>query len=186
MISDNIANSQTKGYKTTTANFEDLVTSASSSASYASGGVATRSRSNISEQGLLSSTTNATDVAIQGNGFFAVSTSKSGGATLYTRNGAFTTDDSGYLVNDGNYLLGWKTDADGNVVGSESAGTHLTHGRRLLVGIRQDQHEPRRCRRTADHECHGRDVARTPRRVTRLGASAAFDTHVPVAVARAV
>ena len=121
MISDNIANSQTKGYKTTTANFEDLVTNTSSSASYASGGVATRSRSNISEQGLLSSTTSATDVAIQGNGFFAVSTSKSGGATLYTRNGAFTTDDSGYLVNDGNYLQGWRTDASGKVIGSESS-----------------------------------------------------------------
>ena len=43
MISDNIANSQTTAYKTTSANFEDLVTSSTNSSSYASGGVTTRS-----------------------------------------------------------------------------------------------------------------------------------------------
>lgn len=121
MISDNIANSQTTAYKTTSANFEDLVTSSTSSSSYASGGVATTSRANISEQGLLTATTTTTDIAIQGNGFFAVSTAKSGGSTLYTRNGAFTIDSSGYLVNNGDYLLGWRTDASGNVVGSASS-----------------------------------------------------------------
>jgi flagellar hook protein FlgE len=116
MISDNIANSQTTGYKTNTAMFEDLVTGSSSAASYSSGGVTSGTRANITQQGLLTTTTNPTDVGIQGNGFFPVTTSLTGGTQLYTRDGAFTPDSNGYLVNNGSYLLGERTDASGNVV----------------------------------------------------------------------
>lgn len=122
MISDNIANSSTTGYKTTSASFESLVTSSSSASAYSSGGVTTLSQSNITTQGLLTATSTATNVAIQGNGFFPVTTSLTGGSTLYTRNGAFTTDADGYLVNNGAYLMGWRTDASGNVIGSASTG----------------------------------------------------------------
>jgi flagellar hook protein FlgE len=118
MISDNIANSQTSGYKTNTAMFEDLVTGSSSASSYSSGGVTSSARANISQQGLLTTTTNATDIAIQGNGFFPVTTALTGGSTLYTRSGAFSIDKSGYLVSNGSYLLGWRTDASGAIVGS--------------------------------------------------------------------
>lgn len=123
IISDNIANSQTTAYKTNTASFEDLVTASSSGSSYASGGVISSAQSNVTTQGLLTTTTNATNVAIQGNGFFAVETSLTGGSTEYTRNGAFTTDSSGYLVNDGAYLMGWRTDASGAVIGNASSDT---------------------------------------------------------------
>jgi flagellar hook protein FlgE len=118
MISDNIANAQTTGYKTNSAAFESLLSSTSSSAAYASGGVIASTMANITQQGLLTTTTNPTDVGIQGNGFFPVSTALTGGSTLYTRDGAFSTDSSGYLVNNGAYLLGWRTDASGNIVGS--------------------------------------------------------------------
>lgn len=121
MISDNIANADTTGYKTTSAMFEDMVTASSSAKSYSSGGVTVSGRANISQQGLLAATTNATDVAIQGSGFFVTTDATSGGSTFYTRNGAFTTDNAGYLVNNGNYLEGWRTDADGNVVGDASS-----------------------------------------------------------------
>ncbi|WP_426613964.1 flagellar hook protein FlgE [Bradyrhizobium sp. McL0616] len=121
MISDNIANTSTTGYKTTSAMFDDLVTASSNTTSYASGGVTVSGRANITQQGLLAATSNATDVAIQGSGFFAVTNATSGGTTSYTRNGAFTTDNAGYLEDNGSYLEGWRTDADGNVVGSESA-----------------------------------------------------------------
>ncbi|MGX4769799.1 flagellar hook protein FlgE [Bradyrhizobium guangdongense] len=121
MISDNIANSSTTGYKTTSAMFDDLVTASSNATSYASGGVTVSGRANITQQGLLASTSNATDVAIQGSGFFVVTSATSGGTTSYTRNGAFSTDNAGYLENNGSYLEGWRTDADGNVVGNESA-----------------------------------------------------------------
>ncbi|MBR0869466.1 flagellar hook protein FlgE [Bradyrhizobium tropiciagri] len=121
MISDNISNADTTGYKTTSAMFEDLVTASSSLTSYTSGGVTVSGRANITQQGLLAATTNSTDVAIQGAGFFVATDAKSGGSTFYTRNGAFTTDNQGYLVNNGYYLEGWRTDADGNVVGNASA-----------------------------------------------------------------
>ncbi|WP_298242466.1 flagellar hook protein FlgE [uncultured Bradyrhizobium sp.] len=121
MISDNIANSDTTGYKTTSAMFDALVTASSNSTTYASGGVTVSGRANITQQGLLATTSNATDVAIQGTGFFVVTSATSGGVTSYTRNGAFTINNAGYLENDGSYLEGWRTDADGNVVGSESA-----------------------------------------------------------------
>lgn len=121
MISDNIANTSTTGYKTTSAMFDDLVTASSNATSYASGGVTVSGRANITQQGLLAATSSATDVAIQGSGFFVVTSATSGGITSYTRNGAFTTDNAGYLENNGSYLEGWRTDSDGNVVGNESA-----------------------------------------------------------------
>ncbi|QOZ08886.1 flagellar hook protein FlgE [Bradyrhizobium sp. CCBAU 51765] len=121
MISDNIANSDTTAYKTTSAMFDSLVTASSNTTSYASGGVTVSGRANITQQGLLAATSNATDVAIQGSGFFVVTDATSGGTAAYTRNGAFTINNAGYLENDGYYLEGWRTDADGNVVGSESA-----------------------------------------------------------------
>lgn len=121
MISDNIANSDTTGYKTTSAMFDALVTASSNATSYASGGVTVSGRANITQQGLLAATSNATDVAIQGSGFFVVTSATSGGTVAYTRNGAFTTDNAGYLQNNGYYLEGWRTDADGNVIGNESA-----------------------------------------------------------------
>lgn len=119
MISDNIANADTTGYKTTSAMFDQLVTASSSSKAYSSGGVSVSGRANISQQGLLAATTNATDVAIQGSGFFVATNSLSaGGNTYYTRNGAFSTDNAGYLENNGYYLEGWRTSADGTVTGS--------------------------------------------------------------------
>jgi flagellar hook protein FlgE len=122
MISDNIANSSTVGYKTTSASFESLVTSSSSASSYASGGVATLSSANIGTQGLLTTTTSGTDMGIQGNGFFPVTNALTGGSTMYTRNGAFSVNASGYLTDaTGNYLLGWRTDATGAVIGNTSS-----------------------------------------------------------------
>src|SRR5262249_40117870 len=121
MVSDNIANADTVGYKTTSASFEDLVTASSSSAAYSSGGVAVSGFANITQQGLLAATSTPTNVAIQGSGFFTVSDATSGGGTFYTRNGAFTTDNAGYLEENGYYLEGWRTDASGNIIGDASA-----------------------------------------------------------------
>ncbi|AMN39091.1 flagellar hook protein FlgE [Rhodoplanes sp. Z2-YC6860] len=116
MVSDNIANSNTTAYKTNTAMFDDLVTTAVGASQYSSGGVTVSTRANVSQQGLLTTTTNATDLAIQGSGFFIVSDAASGGSVSYTRNGAFTINNAGYLTNNGSYLMGWRTDASGNVV----------------------------------------------------------------------
>src|ERR1700761_9076628 len=86
MVSDNIANSNTTAYKTNSAMFDDLVTTAAGASQYSSGGVTVSTRANVTQQGLLTTTTNATDLAIQGQGFFVVSDQASGGVVSYTRN----------------------------------------------------------------------------------------------------
>jgi flagellar hook protein FlgE len=116
-ISDNLANSETTAYKTTSTSFSSLVAGSGSSSS---GGVTATSTSNVTEQGLLIASSSATDLAIEGDGFFVVSNSVENGASYYTRNGEFEVDSSGYLTNNGYYLMGWETDADGNVIGGTS------------------------------------------------------------------
>lgn len=122
MVSDNIANASTTGYKSVTASFESLLSSGSSSAGYASGGVAVSARYHISQQGLLTSSSSDTAMAIDGNGFFVVKDAS--GTTYYTRNGDAVIDDaSGYLTVNGCYLMGWATDQNGDVTGGETAAT---------------------------------------------------------------
>jgi flagellar hook protein FlgE len=122
-VSDNLANSSTYGYKTTTTSFEDLVTGGTSTSS--DGGVLAQNRTNMTQQGLLTSTSTSTDIAISGNGFFAVQQGLGSSDTLYTRDGEFSVDSEGYLENDGNYLLGWATDASGNIVGNNESASAL-------------------------------------------------------------
>lgn len=118
-VSDNLANSQTSGYKAVKTQFNSLLTQEAVGLSYPAGGVSATARQNLLSQGLVqSSSANATtDMAITGNGMFAVSNGLGGSQDLYTRNGAFNTDASGNLVLAGTnfYLLGWPTDAKGNV-----------------------------------------------------------------------
>ncbi|WP_342361771.1 flagellar hook protein FlgE [Terrarubrum flagellatum] len=122
MISDNLANASTYGFKTTSASFESLLTN-SSTTSYSSGGVSVTGVSNVSAQGLLTSTSTSTNMAIYGSGMFAVSAGADTNQVYYTRNGAFSVDANGYLTNGDYYLLGWPTDAEGNVVGSTLSST---------------------------------------------------------------
>lgn len=118
MISDNIVNINTTGYKGTTAKFSSLVTE-SNSASYSPGGVVAKPQALISHQGLLQGSTSATDFSIDGAGFFVVANqvdSQSGDATIsYTRAGSFSPDENGFLQNTaGLYLQGYELDSAGN------------------------------------------------------------------------
>ncbi|MBS1166000.1 MAG: flgE [Proteobacteria bacterium] len=123
IISNNLANVSTTGYKASSASFSSLLTS-SGSASSSSGGVTVAKSQNILASGTLVDSSVSTNIAVDGDGFFAV-TSGDGSQVYYTRNGAFTVDDdTGYLTNNGYSLLGWPTDADGNVVGG-TTGTNL-------------------------------------------------------------
>jgi len=118
-VSDNLANSATTGYKAVTTQFNDLLTQNGVGLSYPAGGVAATARQNVLAQGLVQSSSSdlTTDMAITGNGMFAVSNGLGGAQDSFTRNGAFDTDNSGNLVLSGTnyYLLGWPTDAKGNV-----------------------------------------------------------------------
>ncbi len=114
MISDNISNSNTVGYKETSTDFSTLVTQASGATTlYSPGGVQSSPVYNIDNQGVMQSTNSPTDLAISGHGFFVVNTNPGGassGATFsFTRAGNFTVDSTGNLVNGaGLYLQGQK------------------------------------------------------------------------------
>lgn len=117
IISDNISNLNTIGYKHTQARFSTLVTDSASLSRYAPGGVKSNPFQLVDRQGLLQASQSPTDLAVSGNGFFVVNSSStpSGGTYLYSRAGQFTVDANGYLVNNsGSYLLGWPTLSDGS------------------------------------------------------------------------
>ena len=101
-IGDNIANSSTDGYKRATVDFETMLGNQTNS-DYTSGGVQSKVRYGISDQGTLTSTTSVTDLAIKGNGFFVVQGSND--STALTRAGSFVPDASGDLVNTAGYKL---------------------------------------------------------------------------------
>jgi len=109
-VADNIANASTNGYKRASTEFASMLIN-SGSGEYTSGGVTTRLRYNISEQGNLAYTTSVTDLGIAGNGFMIVTDGN--GTPFLTRAGAFIPDGAGNLVNAaGFYLMGYDL-ADG-------------------------------------------------------------------------
>ncbi len=114
-ISDNIANSQTTGFKAIGTNFEDYLTTSSATVND-SGSVATAPEYENTVQGTVTSSTNQNALAISGQGFFQVSQEIATSATSdtfsplteYSRDGNFNLDNNGYLINDaGQVLNGW-------------------------------------------------------------------------------
>jgi flagellar hook protein FlgE len=101
VIGNNIANSNTLGYKTGRADFEDAFSqtlSGGTSQQYQVGsGVSTGAVQSLFQQGTLAATSNPTDIAIDGNGFFTVRDPVSD-KTFVTRAGDFKLDSQGYLV----------------------------------------------------------------------------------------
>jgi len=118
-ISDNIANVNTTAYKRNNVSFATMVTSQAVKGEYSAGGVQGISKQFVSQQGLLQAASSSTDLGINGDGFFVVTT-KGAGLTAadprqFTRAGAFEPDANGYLVNDaGLYLQGWPVQPDGS------------------------------------------------------------------------
>lgn len=115
MISNNIANVNTVGYKRTDAAFSSLVTSESRSTQYSPGSVRSVQNARIDQQGILQQSASSTDIAMSGNGFFVVQQGNSlGSEPLYTRAGSFSEDATGVLKNTAGYtLMGWPLDQNG-------------------------------------------------------------------------
>ena len=122
-ISDNIANSQTVGYKKVDTRFQDLITISTKNLNLPGGVVASPYYANAL-QGSINQTQSATNLAISGSGFFVVSrpTSQTGTQTTfsalpyYTRAGDFEVNRDGYIVNGGGYYLnGWAVDQTSGV-----------------------------------------------------------------------
>jgi flagellar hook protein FlgE len=101
-ISQNVANSTTTGFKTTTTDFDSLVDQVGQPKGI---GVSARSSVAANSQCSIVSGFSPTNLTIQGNGFFVVSDTT--GNTFLTRDGSFSPDASGNLVNaSGYYLMG--------------------------------------------------------------------------------
>jgi flagellar hook protein FlgE len=127
-ISGNIANASTVGYKGIDTAFEDLIPDALTPQAQVAGGVIALAQQTITTQGTVSASTIATNIAINGDGFFDVQkptgttdgTPTFNGITDYTRAGDFQVNSQGFLVNSaGYYLMGTAVDPKtGNPLGS--------------------------------------------------------------------
>jgi len=124
-ISNNIANSNTTGYKRVLTNFTDLVSGSSNKSSFTSGGVVSVNRQTATSQGELNTANTGYSMGVNGQGFFVVSGTptavSASSALLFTRDGSFTTDTAGNLVNAGGfYLQGWPANSSGDLTTSST------------------------------------------------------------------
>jgi len=99
VISNNVANINTIGYRGNRANFQEMLNGLNYD------GIHQASSQLNMNQGAIKHTGNQLDVAIEGEGFFAVNLG--GGKTGYTRNGQFALDSAGNLVSSAGYPLVW-------------------------------------------------------------------------------
>lgn len=116
VISDNIANANTIGYKTSRAEFQDVIAKSLKGVlggNQVGRGTKLSGVSTMYTQGAITQTDKATDLAISGDGFFVVDGEQGRG---YTRNGAFNFNKDGELVNsDGLMVKGFKADDSGKI-----------------------------------------------------------------------
>lgn len=117
IISNNIANVNTTGFKRSEAAFNSLVTTESRLSRYSPGTVSVNRIQRVDSQGSIQQTSSATDGSISGNGFFPVKRSTDFGQPfLYTRAGQFSEDATGLLRNASGFTLyAWPIDANGDL-----------------------------------------------------------------------
>ncbi|WP_322885271.1 flagellar hook protein FlgE [Sinorhizobium medicae] len=108
-VAENIANANTTGYKRASTEFSSMILPSGNGA-YNSGGVQTEVRYSISQPGATTFTTSASDLAIDGGGFFIVEGAN--GQEYLTRAGSFVPDSEGNLVNAAGFtLMGYEYEA---------------------------------------------------------------------------
>jgi len=119
VLGNNVSNISTDGFKRDELSLksfdEEVATRMTDNVSIStiSDGVAVNSVSTDFTQGPMSQTGRDTDLAISGDGFFAVEATANGGGVKYTRDGNFSVDANGYLaLASGERLLG----SDGNPI----------------------------------------------------------------------
>lgn len=125
VIGNNIANINTIGFKGS--NFEDLLGTAMS------GDVGTKragARQSFS-QGNVTASGNPLDVAISGAGFFRM---ENNGNVSYTRNGQFSLDKAGFIVNSaGDHLTGYGVDGKGQIMSGSAVPLTIQTGDSIPV-----------------------------------------------------
>ena len=127
IVSNNIANVNTIGFKRSEASFNSLVTTESRLSRYSPGTVSVSRTQRVDQQGSIQQTSSSTDAAISGNGFFPVKRSTDFGQEfLYTRAGQFSEDAQGLLTNAAGYVLyAWPIDSSGNLPANQGDLTSL-------------------------------------------------------------
>ena len=116
VIGNNIANASTVGFKSSQAQFADVYANSLSGAGNTQTGFGTKVAQIAQQftQGNLDASNNPLDIAINGAGFFRTTMA---GATQYSRNGQFSLDKEGYMVNaQGAKLTGYAANAAGAIL----------------------------------------------------------------------
>jgi len=119
VIGNNVANANVAGFKGSRTQFADVFAISLSGGGGSQVGIGSKIAAVAQDfsQGPIEITNNPLDVAISGNGFFRM---EQNGAATYSRNGQFSLDNSGFIVNSLGYnLTGYGVDANGNVVASQ-------------------------------------------------------------------
>ncbi|KUZ04797.1 flagellar biosynthesis protein FlgE [Burkholderia diffusa] len=115
VIGNNIANANTVGFKSSTAQFSDMYANSVATSVNTQIGIGTTLASVQQQfgQGTINTTNSSLDVAINGNGFFQMSNN---GVTTYSRDGTFQRDKNGFIVDSqGRNLMGYAASAGGVV-----------------------------------------------------------------------
>ncbi|MBB5400621.1 flagellar hook protein FlgE [Paraburkholderia youngii] len=113
VIGNNIANANTVGFKSGTAEFADMYANSVATATSQQIGIGTK-LSEVQQQfsqGTITTTNQALNVAINGNGFYQLSDN---GTLVYSRNGVFQLDKNGFITNaQGLQLMGYAASSSG-------------------------------------------------------------------------
>jgi flagellar hook protein FlgE len=126
VVSNNIANADTTGFKQSVTEFSDLYASSQNgvAADAIGNGVQVASVAQDYSQGSIQTTGNNLNLALSGNGFFTVS---NGGAMSYTRSGDFSTNSDGDVVNpQGQVLQVYAPTAGGGFNTSSTTGLQIS------------------------------------------------------------
>ena len=118
VISHNLANVGTNGFKKSRTAFADVISSNVSTdpRKMVGAGVSVKGTVQQFSDGAANETKSALDMAIGGEGFFVVKSTGLSDQINYTRTGAFTVDDARNVVDaQGSYLMVYPVDNDGNV-----------------------------------------------------------------------
>ncbi|MEN8076942.1 flagellar hook-basal body complex protein [Clostridioides difficile] len=145
VISNNIVNANTIGYKKLDMEFQDLVRDSLNRDSYpindtsatTGTGVKTTTEVRNLKQGSLKSTDISTDLAIDGEGFFRVI--RNDGSYAYTRNGEFNVDSNGNIVDDNGNILDIEFINGKNYLNSEITSQNLTINKKGEVLVNNEK-----------------------------------------------
>ncbi|MGC1509819.1 flagellar hook protein FlgE [Ketobacter sp.] len=126
VTSNNIANVDTTGFKGSRTAFGDIYANSAfgNSDTAVGNGVLLQEVQQLFEQGNLNFTSQALDLAINGDGFFVLSPDQVSQERVYTRAGNFGVDEDGFVVNASNqYLQVFPVNEDGSVTATAMSST---------------------------------------------------------------